>query len=140
MNGQIVGRLSAYALALSTTDRQRYVNKIREIGFVDPYVAKLNQVDFPKAVTTGHVVDYLLQHPGNVRNMRSIEAYKKFEAGFLSDVAGGVFNGLHVVRGKVKIFLKNLFAPHILYMGPSNYDAALRKEEGNEGVHVLKAW
>ncbi|XP_062543047.1 uncharacterized protein LOC134210788 [Armigeres subalbatus] len=83
----------------------RYVAKISDINFTDPYTAYLTEKDFPTTVTAGHVVQYLLNHAasgGNhMKNTRSVEAYKKFESGFVHSVSGGIINDLHVVRGKV---------------------------------------
>ncbi|XP_065088846.1 uncharacterized protein LOC135710255 [Ochlerotatus camptorhynchus] len=103
--GRFLSRLSAYANKLPKTEKSRYVEKIKVINFIDPFETTLNERDFPTTVTVGHVVSYLLNHtvPGKmyVRNTRSIEAFKKFEAGFIHSVYGGVVNDLHIVRGKI---------------------------------------
>lgn len=106
---QKIGKLSVYANLLPDASRKRYVEKIQVLGFVDPYDAKLNKEDFPTNVTTGHVVDYLLNHisasSGNhLTNVRSIEAYKKYESGFIQNVMGGKINNFFVVRGRVSFF------------------------------------
>nr|XP_029724115.1 uncharacterized protein LOC115264512 [Aedes albopictus] len=103
--GEIISTLSEYANQLPAASRRRYVIKIKEINFTDPYVARLNDTDFPTTVTAGHVVQFLLNHSEggahHLKNTRSIEAYKKFEAGMVHSVTGGIINDLHVVRGKV---------------------------------------
>lgn len=105
---KVFNKLSAYANNLPQASRMRYVAKISDINFTDPYTAYLTEKDFPTSVTAGHVVQYLLNHAasgGNhMKNTRSVEAYKKFESGFVHSVSGGIINDLHVVRGKVNQF------------------------------------
>lgn len=89
--------------------KQRYAEKISLINSMDPYSIKMNAVDIPSTVTTGHVVQYLLNHrspfSGNpVNSRKSLEAYKKFESGFVSSVEGLLVRDLFVVRGKVSLF------------------------------------
>lgn len=103
-DGQGVDNLSAYAKQLSPADRKRYLEKIAPLNFRDPYTATLRaDYDFPTNLTVGHAVKYLLDSSisKNFNNARSIEAYKKFEAGFVNGVEGGSLSDLHVVRAKV---------------------------------------
>lgn len=105
-NGPTIGQLSTYANALPAESRNRYVKKIIPIGFVDPYVVSMSGEDFPTTVTTGHIVDYLVNHVSPIsgvefRKDKSFQAYRKFEAGFVTTVHGTVLKQLHVVRGKV---------------------------------------
>lgn len=103
---QAFGKLSSYANSLPKSSRKRYAEKIKVLNFNDPYTMMLNKSGFPTTVTTGHVVSYLVNHissaSGNhVKNQRSIDAYKKFEAGFIQSVLGGKVGDLYVVRGRV---------------------------------------
>lgn len=126
---QKIGNLSVYANSLPVASRKRYAEKIQVLNFIDPYEAKLKSTDFPTNVTTGHVVDYLLNHisaaSGNhLKNVRSIDAYRKFEAGYIQSVVGGQINDFFVVRGRVsfvfeilacKLYIQKLyFRWHIL--------------------------
>lgn len=101
MSGKVIGKLSAYANALPAAEKSRYVEKIKIINFTDPYAVPMNSTDFPTTVTTGHIIDYLLNQPmpssgKHFKNMRSIEAYRKFEAGFVSNMTGTTINNLHL--------------------------------------------
>ncbi|XP_065091286.1 uncharacterized protein LOC135712257 [Ochlerotatus camptorhynchus] len=108
----IGGRLSKYAKGLPKTTPnvyRRYLEKIKVIRYNDPYSMSfpaLGNQNIPSTVTTGHVVDYLLNfvspytgHP--MKNRRSMDGYKKFESGFVHSVQGTVREGYHVVVGKV---------------------------------------
>lgn len=102
-------RLSAYALSLQRNSPdvyKRYIDKIRCIFFNDPYTGEIQQSDLPLNVTTGHVVEYFLNfrspYTGNpMKNSRSLEGYKKYEAGFVHSVSGKIVNGNYVIVGKV---------------------------------------
>lgn len=100
------GLISAYAISLDSNVRDRYIEKIAKIGYVDPYSLRVNRTEIPDNVSTGHVVNYLSQHrspfTGNhFSNTRSLEAYKKFMDGYLNDVTGRKLKEHYVVKGKV---------------------------------------
>lgn len=99
-------RLSLAIQELSGVVKNRYLEKISVINSIDPYCARTNGVEIPTTVTTGHVVDYLLNHKspfsGNlIQSEKSFHAYNKFESGFVTSVEGCCINNLYVVRGKV---------------------------------------
>lgn len=102
-----LNKLSTYANGLKDSELARYVDKIKIINSVDPFDAKLNEKDYPTCVTVGHVTHYLMTHvvPGAqyLKNSKSIEAFKKFQSGFIHSVNGGIFNDHFVIRGKVCI-------------------------------------
>ncbi|XP_065089822.1 uncharacterized protein LOC135711010 [Ochlerotatus camptorhynchus] len=93
----IGGRLSKYAKGLPKTTPnvyRRYLEKIKVIGYNDPYSMSfpaLGNQNIPSTVTTGHPM----------KNLRSMDGYKKFESGFVHSVQGTVREGYHVVVGKV---------------------------------------
>lgn len=100
-------KLSLVVQRLPDEVKQRYIEKIRVINFVDPYCTRTNGADIPSTVSTGHVVDYLLNHKspftGNlIQSAKSLHAYKKFESGFVSSVEGCAINDFFVIRGKVR--------------------------------------
>lgn len=87
--------------------KKRYFEKIAVINNEDPYCVRTNGKDIPASVNTGHVVDYLLHHKSPFSEMlagssKSLEAYKKFEAGYVSSVEGCEINDYFIIRGKVK--------------------------------------
>lgn len=102
-------RLSSYALSLqrdSPNVFKRYVDKLKSIALYDPFATPISQAQLPVTVTTGHVVEYLLNfrspYTGNpIFNDRSLEGYRKYEAGFVHSVSGKIVNGNYVVSGKV---------------------------------------
>ncbi|XP_058811335.1 uncharacterized protein LOC131676232 [Topomyia yanbarensis] len=104
-----VFQLSSYAQKLPKSNPnvyQRYIDKIKVIGNIDPYCIKFRLCDLPTSVTTGSVVDFLINfrspYTGNsMKNSRSLEGYKKFESGFVHTVEGMIIEGKYVVVGKV---------------------------------------
>nr|XP_029714360.1 LOW QUALITY PROTEIN: uncharacterized protein LOC115258411 [Aedes albopictus] len=101
-------RLSEYARKLPQENlnvRKRYIEKIKIIKFNDPYTLQLSS-DMPTTVTTGHVVDYLINFKSpytgeSVKNLRSLDAYRKFEAGFVQSMKGRLMENFYIVVGKV---------------------------------------
>ncbi|XP_062700210.1 uncharacterized protein LOC115258411 [Aedes albopictus] len=101
-------RLSEYARKLPQNNpnvRKRYIEKIKIIKFNDPYTLQLSS-DMPTTVTTGHVVDYLINFKSpytgeSVKNLRSLDAYRKFEAGFVQSMKGRLMENFYIVVGKV---------------------------------------
>nr|XP_029716626.1 uncharacterized protein LOC109427196 [Aedes albopictus] len=124
------GRLSSYAKALPKSSPnvcRRYLEKIRIIGYYDPYNPSFfargsENLAIPTSVTTGHVIDYLLSfvspYSGQpMKNSRSMEGYKKFESGFVHSVQGTIREGYHVLVGKVIHSMKlkeNMLKPWII--------------------------
>lgn len=110
-------RLSTYARNLPRDNPnvfRRYLEKIKLIQFNDPYVLKYAERELPLNLSTGHVVEYLLNfrspYTNNpMKNTRSLEGYKKFEAGFVNFVTGKIINGHFVVMGKVKTNFITIF-------------------------------
>lgn len=107
-------RLSEYARKLPQNNpnvRKRYIEKIKIIKFNDPYTLQLSS-DMPTTVTTGHVVDYLINFKSpytgeSVKNLRSLDAYRKFEAGFVQSMKGRLMENFYIVVGKVSYELNN---------------------------------
>lgn len=108
-NHQPTIRLSEYARNLPKDNPncyKRYVEKIKIISYNDPYLLDLKKTQLPTNVTTGHVVEYLLNYrspyTGNpMKNHRSLEGYRKYEAGFVSSVSGQMINNSYIVLAKV---------------------------------------
>lgn len=106
-----VSKLSEYAKNLPRRYPdvfQRYLDKIKVIGFQDPYTIKFRTSKLPTTVRTGSVIDYLINfrspYTGEyMKNSRSLEGFKKFEGGFIHSVCGLVVGNFHVVVGKVMI-------------------------------------
>lgn len=104
-----VSKLSEYANNLPRGPPnvfQRYLEKIKVIGFHDPYAIQFKTSELPTTVRTGSVVDYLINFRSpytgeHIRNSRSLEGYKKFEGGFIHSLRGTVLGNFHVVVGKV---------------------------------------
>lgn len=93
-------------LSLPSDVMEIYREKIRLINNQDPYSLRTNGKDIPTSVSTGHVVHYLLNHKSPFSGKlavsnKSLEAYKKFEAGYVSSVEGCKINDYFVIRGKV---------------------------------------
>ncbi|XP_062551643.1 uncharacterized protein LOC134216876 [Armigeres subalbatus] len=124
----IGGQLSNYAKALPKTTpnvQGRYLEKIRIIGYNDPYSPSFfaqGTQSIPTTVTTGHVIDYLLNFISSytgrpMKNARSVEGYRKFEAGFVPSLQGTMREGYHVLVGKVILSMKlkeNMLRPWII--------------------------
>lgn len=105
-DGRGVRKLSEYATQLPQEEKKRYLNKIAPLSYTDPYTATLRKdYNYPTTVTVGHAVKYILDCSTTKKfnNARSVEAYKKFEAGFVNGVEGGRINDLHLVRAKVAV-------------------------------------
>uniref|UniRef100_A0A1S4K3X4 Uncharacterized protein n=2 Tax=Culex quinquefasciatus TaxID=7176 RepID=A0A1S4K3X4_CULQU len=103
-DGRGVRKLSEYATQLPQEEKKRYLNKIAPLSYTDPYTATLRKdYNYPTTVTVGHAVKYILDCSTTKKfnNARSVEAYKKFEAGFVNGVEGGRINDLHLVRAKI---------------------------------------
>lgn len=86
--------------------KARYIEKIRVIKNRDPYCIRTNGNDIPATVNTGQVVDYIVNHKSPFSGLlagtsKSLEAYKKFEAGYVTSIEGCVIDEYYVVRGKV---------------------------------------
>lgn len=101
--------LSTYAESLSAEVQERYLEKIKCIASMDPYLIRLKECEIPDNVHSGKVVEYLTNFrspytgaPEN--NTRSAEAYQKFMDGFVSSVTGKRIDNHYVVKGKVNLY------------------------------------
>ncbi|XP_053698602.1 uncharacterized protein LOC128745553 [Sabethes cyaneus] len=124
-------KLSSYACNLPKENSnvyQRYLDKIKMIGRIDPYTIKFQKPELPTKVTTGSVIDYLINfrspYTGNIiKNSRSMEGYKKFENGFVHSVDGKLLGEEYIVMGKVIHSMRlneSMLRPWIIVRKPGN--------------------
>ena len=91
---------------LSVSDKQRYLEKAKDTG--DPYcflLDSLSDEDFP-AIRSQNIFNYLVLSTSfctsdSFKAYKSMESYKYFISGFVSNVRAKRFSELYAVLGKV---------------------------------------
>lgn len=104
---------SSFVRDLPEAVMSRYLEKIAIVNNVDPFSVKTNSTEIPVTVSVGMVVHYLLNYQSPFSkhvgaNEKSMEAYQKFESGYVSSVTGSIVNDFYIVHGKVNIFLLDI--------------------------------
>lgn len=88
----------------------RYLNKIQDIGGVDPFILSKEDLEYSleafPSISQIDLISYLvLTHSyytkEQLKAYKSLSAYKFFEAGFIEDCGSKVINNNIVVVGKV---------------------------------------
>lgn len=101
---------SPYYELLSGDVKDRYDEKVRKCGGIDPYTIKPNTLssdpkDFPQ-VTIYDITDYMIHSMSSYtkrcfENYKGTEAYKFFESGFVLNIGSRNDNNSAIVAGKV---------------------------------------
>lgn len=108
---------SPYYASLSGDVKDRYDEKIRKCGGIDPYTIKPkdlspNPKDYPK-ITIYDITDYMIHSVSSFtkrfcENYKGTEAYKFFESGFVVNIGSKNNNNLAIVKGKVSWMTLNV--------------------------------
>ena len=102
--------LSSYVLSLDTTTRMRYVDKIKVIGNIDPYVLPDNQFKNDDSllppVTYPDIFTYFIYKTSyytkqELKAYKSLEAYNQFTSGWVKERGCKEIKERILISGKV---------------------------------------
>lgn len=108
--------LSLYAAGLQTPVRERYLDKISVLNYVDPLIAPVkftsDNNSFPPT-TTIDIFDYFVLRKSaytgdDLKAYTSLDSYRYFISGWIRKIETALMNNHIVIRGKVSISLKFL--------------------------------
>jgi len=99
-------KLSEYAEGLLVSNRRRYLEKIKDIGEPFCYEYRLLEADVLPPVRSMDIFNYLVLSTSfctgeQFKAYKSLDSYKYFASGFVSNVGGRVVADCFVVVGKV---------------------------------------
>ncbi|XP_058824096.1 uncharacterized protein LOC131684874 [Topomyia yanbarensis] len=98
--------LSTKTQKLQPEDLARYLEKIKIVDGVDPYCMRFDAEMLPLTVDYDKIFAYLIsklsfRSGAPHKNVKSLDAYKTFQSGFVREVKGYKHNQVFVVFGKV---------------------------------------
>lgn len=103
---------SAYYAKLPHDVKQRYDEKIRKCGGIDPYILKPkdlsnNPKDFPE-IALHDITDYMIHNVSSytqqfLDNCKGTKAYKYFESGFVLKIGSRKYKNSAIVKGTVSL-------------------------------------
>ena len=114
-------KLSVYAKKLPQEARERYIEKIAQISFDDPYLINSNDfdtgTDFLPKTSYPDIVNYLLFAPSpstgeELKSYKSMESYQHYVSGFVKSVGTKCYPGdICLVYGRVLHSMKLSIPP-----------------------------
>lgn len=105
---------SSYYANLSGDVKERYKEKIKKCGDIDPYTITLKELstnpkDFPE-VTMYDITNYMFHSVSSftkrfLDNYKGTDAYKYFESGFVTNIGSKTNKSTAIVLGKVSLIV-----------------------------------
>lgn len=101
-----ISNCSRKICTLSAEDISRYLHKISFVDGIDPYRMEFKPDVLPLTIDYDKIFTYLINRlsfrtGAPHKNIKSLDAYKSFQAGFVKNVKGCKHKDLFVIAGQV---------------------------------------